>query len=735
MDKEDIYKMIINDDGLTRFLLSTPFTSNSLFNYSNELTESLFFEKMYVHGNKKGYSLEDKLLRIIKYNTSNTIFLLGNKGCGKTTFIHYLDNKIKKEYLKTINLKIIDFGNSTSTLKISDVKAVLTVEIYKLILSVLQYDDDLKCIKEYIKLYENIDGFLDENFDHNNTIMYFFSELESIIYGSGSEVKKQLKLNIRKKISDLEIYQMFIVYILLDIHCRSYNNERNKKVIVFDNLDNIIKINDICTFVSHYHNFQNGIGNILNEIYLTTGKKYKYDYTFIFIMREVTKAHISGHSIEMMRDPLYKQYDLTTFYDKKEIVLQRLRHIIDNKNEAINYFSENFPEELITLKKLINEALNIKEIIQDNYISKTIFPLFNNDYRICMSTIVKLCDKNSELIEEYTELMKKANDITKYGARGIIYRLIFNIFYSRNYFKKARFVNFDNRDEKKYSLSRLILTYLNNLTEVDNTNETSTVSLKELFRAFPNEKPEDITDCIWQMYNLIISSRWNHLLAFSDSKKVGKDGLDNERNVYMKSSDIEDVDFYYSTFRITCAGKVFLSNVCTHFEFFACRKFGLKVPPLFSQKAIKSCKERKYCFFNIIEEVYKEVKKCCLDMHETIESNTGICNDYKSLYNFENSYEVSQYHSERIIFTHISYLEAFRLYLISNKKELCDLEIISYYIIYTIQDYLMLIENNLALCSPKGNSIKCNMLKNIRKVVDNPLDVSKTINIGSSIFD
>ncbi len=124
--------------------------------------------------------------------------------------------------------------------------------------------------------------------------------------------------------------------------------------------------------------------------------------------------------------------------------------------------------------------------------------------------------------------------------------------------------------------------------------------------------------------------------------------------------------------RITDAGKNYLKEICTHFEFFACR-FCEQSLPLFCKENFEYLEEEdKYIFEKIIDDVFEAVKNCCNNLK--ISYNQKIQEKYKDISNkglltskyvFRSKTEAKGIlHEERIIHKHITYIDNFRIYTI-----------------------------------------------------------------------
>lgn len=732
VDKEFV-EMLMNDDSIERFMLCTPFTTDDVLKYGGDLTEDLFYEKLYIDPLKN--SVENQIIRCVKKHNKNTIYILGNKGCGKSTFVHSIKRKLDCD--ESVWCEIIDFGESNSTLKYKKSIEVIVRKIYKLLKNLLTQntkESDL-ILNSFIQFYFDNAEEIDEDWDSNKKIEEFFEILSSIINMQEINKFQRLEKEVRKILFNSELFQLFFILSLLFMHVQiGTRNCVKPMVIVLDNLDNMIEITEVKRFIEHYRNYLQAIGTFITRSIFAGKKKYSYQIVYVLVMREITRASISTpHSLELTRVTAI-EYDLTELYPKKDISCRRTEYAVSLIDKIIQ---ENFRDKK-EIKEIKRQAIAIQDIVNDTYIYKTIYPLFNDDYRIATLMLVKICCENSFLLADYNQLMKCGIEGAKYGGRGIIYRLILNRFKARDYLKKIGIVDFKDRMSKKVSISRLLLTYLNNTTDPKVTGDSKGVSLIEIFKSFTQFKTKEIVNSLWEMCDLIKAEEWNPLITFVSSDNASKDGLFMERKIYKKNINKEydmDNSRNYSFFRITRAGRIYLSNICIHFEFFACRIFGSSRWPLFCSKNFSS-KDGEPQFKTIINSVFSEVKICCESLHD-FESNERMGARLDSNLNYKKENGTYQYHGERIVFSHISYLEIFRCFLlIKHPQEIfqnkLDMEEISKYLIDIIIQYLNLFTKcgiGFSTKNKEGKYLKDIMINKANEAMKHPLEPNYTINI------
>ena len=113
--KEDtILKEKIKSESALYYYRATPFTQHGEFNYDGELTEEFFFENLFsAKGNCDKYIAEIKTS--LKNNRHKSILLIGNQGCGKTTFVHNLQRECSD-----FKFLFFDFDANTSNPTIAE---------------------------------------------------------------------------------------------------------------------------------------------------------------------------------------------------------------------------------------------------------------------------------------------------------------------------------------------------------------------------------------------------------------------------------------------------------------------------------------------------------------------------------------------------------------------------------------------------------------------------------------
>lgn len=176
----------------------------------------------------------------------------------------------------------------------------------------------------------------------------------------------------------------------------------------------------------------------------------------IFVaMRETTKANLpSSHFSDAFRS-IYTNKDMTEWYDKGEIIKKRITKLLEyDQNEKIS-------------KIQCNQLELVLKVGEDIYTKNVIYPLFNNNYRSAVDMVVNIVISHTNQMGIYSRLMGYKKDRYRHGARGVLYKYIFDEFNKgdgneESCFKRIGVLDLLNRKSNSVSICRLILSYLSN---------------------------------------------------------------------------------------------------------------------------------------------------------------------------------------------------------------------------------------------------------------------------------
>ncbi len=730
------------------YLVADSFSKVGNADLGGVIDDELFFNEFNTMSSKTYLRLAS-ILDVVNDLNKNTIFVTGFRGSGKTTFVNFVKQlveskvqlpsiedilkedlmnreeedikRIKKNYNsdleKIFNILSYYVDDETERLHADNIHSYLQNGLKGTTVYInfeKETKDHTKPIEQVLNSrikneFQNLfslniqESFLNKFNDLINSLSSLsdFESIEGLPLKKFtdficSEVDKKSKWDYFLKeldacLCNLNINQLFCIITLMQIVKNLENQTNIKQFFILDNID-IIQENErrvLEDFLTSYSVFIILMTQLTREI-SAQGIKIDFykDMTFIFVMRETTTMLINDHFEDRLKS-FSDHFDVSADIDKGRIIKRKKDFLERNKDN-------------ITNKRLLSDIKNIYDASLDNYVRDFIYSLFNNDYKRMINCIADICDSNrNNTINELISIVKSPCNqqiisSIKHGSRSMLLRLIFDHFKKCNYFTR---IGVDQTTSRtlKYTPSRIILTYL--YGHQSDYNDSFMISdeqpillhnmfdeLKAHFDQDDNKALNIFVDSLWGMFSLRTSESWNHLITFDSIKSISKDALiasiKNKENVHI---------------RITCAGRYYLRIVCTHFEFFACRRLPYS-EPLFS-KANNSFNrnEKKYQFEIIIEGVYQKVRDCCKNL---LISEEDIFIKGKSYTRFNllqdmcfyfNDYQNAATHSERILHHHIRYLDAYRLYLINGhfKNDVVNINI---RLVTLIEKYLLLMK-------------------------------------------
>lgn len=552
-----------------------------------------------------------------------------------------------------------------------------------------------KLCKIYFSSYDKFHEFFEGVKEH--TLKDFFTCLNRI------ETKKELYSDISNELavclSNFSLGQLLCLYTIINFLLTDAIDQN--VYFIFDNIDVIFDVNTLEDFVKEYVIFSENFANLLPAICandeLRNRESFYDNLLYIFVMRETSAMQISDHFTDRLYD-VSIHFDISTDVLKREIIRKKFSYLQKKRGQISN-------------PKLYETVDCINSICQDYYICNIFFSLFNNDYKRSMNCLTEICNKNLAVIQEELQLISDPASFNKHGARGIMFRLLFDFFREKGYFGKLQLDGASNQ-YRDFSVCRVLLTYLNNLQPEHNdqfiVDYNDIISLKELFDAFihvlsttPNQAKHLLVDALWSMYELRKSEAWNHLITFDSINTVEKGTVLAQVEKYQNHEEFSpDIRL-----RITCAGRTFVNFVCTHFEYFATR-FSNEYKPLFCEENMETNEKGEYMFEGLIQNVFSSVSKCCERLDQFTSSVFFERLNYtkdtllKSKYSHKREERIPILHQERIVHQHIGYIEAYREHLIRYRgmNPVC----INMKIIRFIQNYIKLLENNELYGSVSG---------------------------------
>lgn len=503
-----------------------------------------------------------------------------------------------------------------------------------------------------------------------------------------------------ESIKRLDLEQVFFIFNIWEYTKIVYGQEWTKNQKLLYLLDNIDMISDSQTDI--FNNTIMGIwrfiwdtralfakiserSNPADACYINVYNKAK----IIVAMRETTAMHISEHLRDKMRG-LMEHFDMSDDVEKSLIMQRRI----------------DFGKELMKSGRISNMRFNrairsLDQLVRDRLLMKNLFLLYNNDYRTSMASLLTICIERLDLMNTAIELMKSNENYKVFGGRGIVYRLIIDAFFGWGYFDgigissiKRGNRTLSRQSQNDYSFTRVLLTLMCNKqsknTERFFVNPEESVKLLDLYKMVKNFMTEDdFSGIIEGMYSLKNKKYWNHLVTFDNIWNYSP----TEINEYLISEEGKLDDIHNIYIRATTAGQIFLAIICVHFEYYSSRFCtGEDYVPLFSLNNLHDSVQYNK-MTRILSEVYRGVKSCCNRVERYNMEVLQILGKtkYEEIVGTPYFYE-RQFHEERIIHSHISYLESYREYINEITNDFSISKKANEYIISIIKNYLELLK-------------------------------------------
>lgn len=697
--EEEINKMI-EEISMRVFLKATPYASGYRTDLEIEMTPDFFYKNLYSHSEAANDYISDLCKRMSRDLCKN-IILYGYQGCGKTTFIHYMLRELGNIGYRNILINFdayVDKGN--------EIKHELVAHLYRAIMNDMTGRDDkvgmyqlngTKCAvsNKFCEIYNSPENrrIISENFDSWNTYVWLFDKLEytKILYTSTAE-----QLNISQKeyefklhdypendlkvhISKFDINQLMIVIVLWDIAYSLAFQKKNRCCMVFENLDTIYNASALPDFTKQILYFRNNIDSILANIIYEGASLSKMHalYTLIFVMRETTKCEFVDHFVGKV-EMYIPTKSMSFLYDMKDIVKQRNLYL-----HKLECYLLNEGRDISKLKKLEQEIDSVEELLTDPYIANRMFNLFNRSFRVGVEVLSEIifCSPDTFKDAVHVKNMTQNNDWSMFASRCILFRQVYNKFNAEGYFsimKNSEYHVEVNHRDYAVNLSRYILLYLNNrqdITKTEEEKENNMVSLDDLFKALLSicEDRNLIINSLWSMYEMRKKQFWGHLITFDDMLTLSKEALDEQLGWVVSGEKNKP----YGKVRITTAGFAYLDVLLPHYEYFAARRFDFKSKSLFAytlDELLMSSPDKSVSMLTyILSEVRQEVRNCSYKLSRFYKYVLCPKDEYyyKNFLDSEfawkrisktNGTVVKMLHGERIINSHIGYLDKLRFY-------------------------------------------------------------------------
>lgn len=669
------FDLLLQEASLKDYLKADPQQAGEKTKLSRVMTNDFFF-KFFYWDNKMVDNRIEEYRYNIKANFKRNIVLHGYEGCGKSTFINYWMKKDGNRHVVLEFDKYIKTGD--------ELRATIVGSIYKT-LSDDVYRNNALVIRKILEMFaseQNIHCMAAN--DLKNNFIYMFDKFRYVLKlmkeQKTYDLSHFLVQHIKQfMVENYDISELILFIVIWDICYKKIYNESEQCYIVFENLDTLYESFGLQELVSAIGIFRNNAENLFREL-KENGKEIcnpTEEYICIFVMRDTTKAVFNEH-INSQKVSLFIPDESLTFNYRIDKVIEKKAEYLENlKREAPESFCGNCIELLAGIRR-------IQEVLKDEYVTDTIFTLFNNNFRKEFEVLADTHITEENIFNKYKKLRKI--DMEKrgqynwpaYASRCILFREIFDILNKEGFFITLRRSDYEKIvKNKKYAinLSRLILLYLQNvnnkglLPKADG-NEWEFISLETLAKDMLLICDDNIkiAQALWEMFEFRTKNNWNHLITFDQLKGISKAAI-LEQMKAAKTEEYSNTEF--GKIRITLAGATYVEKVLTHFEYFAARNDKTDLPSLFTWGINDIFSLEKLDKYLALEK--EEVTQCCkrlLCFNEEVISNLSDFsgnNFLKSKFVHRKYYEEGNYrgmyHCERIVHSQITYMDAFRMHV------------------------------------------------------------------------
>lgn len=613
-------------------------------------------------------------------------FIEGYAGCGKSTLVQHILYKVldnpSYEY-SYYNYDIGSYPDDNSDIYNMDfIKSSILSRLVNQIITVLATREGNNIFEKFLFLMEDedslkkLDGTLHIRRKFGTTQAFISSAMSALssIYDKQSRMG-DLKISIEAQLENFSTYQLLCIDYLWRlaqylVDARSY---RKYMYVCYDNLDSIMNYDVLCdfkdqlvTFRSNLNEYISALNRNLRMSLISYGNNLNRIRPFIIFTtyRKITAIRSNNRKNTEMLDDMtanssYIQIvDVSKQYDFTQMAHRRIEHF-SFKLVTTNICGSS-------ASNLIEQMKTVEELKKMNFVRFTYAGLWNNNLRSCSNVLSDLIDYNDIEINKCKDLCMKNVDghiqdrYCYYGASSLFLHTICKLLKEMHIFDSKHLDLINIKEDtltKQTSLSRLIITYLD--------TKNVSVSITEIFDTFDKVfEPRYICKIIGQLMTRVEGEIWRRPIYYS--KYAIDNEIDIENKLYNQYEKYRNNEEYkYVEFKICDCGNTYINAIVPHFEFYSVR-INEKHQNLYCIEELNELK-------TILKDVYEKMELCCNKQMEFSE-------DYIKKYGIDKTKYLElpfhprtrlknpQLHIERVIFSHIAYLNKYRMYLISKKK-------------------------------------------------------------------
>lgn len=657
-------------------------------------------------------------------DNSLVVFIEGYAGCGKSVFVQNLLKSQLESLDYDSNYYNYDLGAYFQNLGSHRIKdAILEAFLDHLATCIIK--GQLEVVEKFQKILSSRHI---SDLDTSRQIFYRFSNTEvfknavQLLYKnrfvtdeeSRDSIMGTFRGTLEGQLSSFLIEQILAVDYLFRIADYMVNQQRRILYVCYDNMDAIENFDDLMIFDKTLISMRRNIDIYINDVFSNLEMEAPR-FIILATYRKITASKVEL-SCRPERAEDFGDEDSDYVYYIDGSCFYRYEDFVRNRRDYFVSFIKDYHISAQPLIDKLNFAATLSEI---NFVKYRYSGLWNNNYRACSEIIKMLLENYESEIEQCFALLK--DDIDGYdedvyayrGASSIFLNLICKIFLNRGLWGKDHmaliplndFVPDDSTPTSSLTtLSRLLLTYICN--HKDNQGINQPVSITEIFDEFKNLFSEnEICSCLENMLLRDHTSTWRrpiyyHRNAIDDSKNIF-DGLKEQWNNYMIN---KQTDGCYSEFLPCECGHTYLEQISTDFEFFSVRYYDSKIQSIYMLDDMDKIKE-------ILDDIQGAVEMCCRRMvifcnRYKIAKGLTSNNEYVNCLIHPRTYHNNpQLHTERMIFSHIAYLDYCRLYFLSKTLDYGKKKSINLIFLDTIKNYLRIYREYIKPINPNREEI------------------------------
>lgn len=695
-----------NDISAVGYLMSGLATSKS---YNGLITAEMFKENFYVAKSAAEESYCTSLINdLFAEPNHNVMALRAHGGSGKTVFINMLSTRNEaKDNLEYIN---IDFEKSISYTGFELVINKILQSTRKWLKPMFDAQETQEYQTRFRQCADKVLQIL-SNMDAENELFAFWKKVNEIIFTPenidvNTRIQKVMRSlsfeQVKNFAGESKIIGVQISCLLLVLLILSKPNDKNKYIIVFDNIEaisnNLAVLPDVVTKT----------WKLLHNIF--TAELFEFDFfkkiTFLLAVRTTTNLSLVASQEDTFWGASNKYiYDLN--YDDfcAEALLKKLKFLYDvDSLRYTNLYKDTYLIcSLVCTESIINKYLHNEKIETIDYKLFTrirLSPFFGNNFRQVISHLGLVLGEQKKKRISYllNETDGRMLDIRINGARNILFNSIFNSFTTLREFNQSIFSFFgigNIAGEQNHSMTRIILSFLYwdkvRFCLQNKGLEYSGVSLKRVIDSFRYHYSDDMEVFVGILHRLSqlpeddrrkteLMSQWSYLIKIDTVTNLTIDELWDIVNNYLTNNQNVNT-LKIIKLELSEAGSCFISSFSNHFEFFNSRVEGNNLDPLFMHD--NELEVDEYYFENLIkfnlvsisnfvEGMIKNGKEACSKFQ--LAKISSLCYkencDHKSCFDILNcSLFIRYIEMSSTVIEAINYIDRYRQYLWHQCKD------------------------------------------------------------------